>query len=123
MAALITLKARRPVGQMKHADPEAARAYITKAAELGGVVVVDGYLIMFSTGPTWFSTADFLIEELILKIEDTSHPVERAIAALDELKVMFNCVATIVGDTQIGYMAPRYMAAGYQPLGLQLIKE
>ena len=120
---LTALKEKRPTKQMKWADPAAVFEYMTYAATQGCVVVVDGYLIMYSTGPTWFSRAEFLIEEVIVKIAPSEVTVERAIEALEELRVLHGCVATIAGDTQIGYMAPKYMAAGYEPLGLQLIKE
>lgn len=121
--ALIAMKAKNPNKQMQWSEPSVAFAYMRKQAEDGNAVVVDGYFIMYSVTPIWFTTVPFLVEELIIRIQPTDKPVEVAIAALDRLKEMFGCVAIVAGDAQIGYMTPKYQAAGFQHLGTQLIKE
>lgn len=121
--ALVAMREKNPNKQMRYADPDVAFRYLTYAASQGNVVVVDEYLILYSVVKPWFSDADFLVEDLILKIRPTKTPVEVCIDALEELKVMFKCVCVIAGDTQIGYMTPKYIAKGFEPLGVQLIKE
>lgn len=121
--ALVAMRAKNPNRQMKYADPDTALAYMKHAAASGNAVVVEGYFIMYAVTPAWFSIEPFLIEELIIRIYPSDRPVEVAIAALDELKVLFGCVAIVAGDTQVGYMTPKYQAAGFQHLGSQLIKE
>lgn len=121
--ALVAMRAKNPNKQMRYADPDTALAYMQNAAGSGNAVVVDGYFIMYAVTPAWFSIDPFLIEELIIRIYPTDSPVEVAIAALDELKALFNCVAIVAGDTQVGYMTPKYLANGFVRLGEQLIKE
>lgn len=121
--ALVAMRVKNPHRQMKYADPDTALDYMLHAAASGNAVVVEGFFIMYAVTPAWFSKENFLIEELIIRIYPSLSPVEVAIAALDELKAMFGCVAIVAGDTQVGYMTPKYQAAGFVHLGSQLIKE
>lgn len=123
MAALFRMRAKNPNNQMKWAQPEVAERYLTWAISQGLVVIIDGYMILYSVVKPWFSDAEFLVEDLILKIGPTTIPVEAVIDALEDLKQINNCVCTIVGDTQVGYMGPKYLARGFRLLGAQLIKE
>lgn len=123
LGALLAMRVKNPNKQMKFSDPETALGYMEHAVTQGCAVMVDGYFIMYSVGPAWFSKVNFLIEELIIRIYPTDSPVEVAIAALDELRELFGCVAIVAGDTQVGRMAPKYVAAGFVRLGEQLIKE
>lgn len=121
--ALYRMMVKNPNRQMRFANLPTAMEYVCQAALENRVVVVDGYFIMFSVGPAWFTKAHFLVEDIILRIHPTTQPVEVAIAALDTLRVQHECAAVVVGDTQIGVMEPKYLAAGFTRLGTQLIKE
>lgn len=123
LVALIRMKEKNPSKQMQWAEPDAAAHYLALCQQHGYAVVEQGYFILFSPVRPWYSHKLFLVEDLILKIEATTAPVQVAIDALEVLRVQFDCVAIISGDTQVGYMAERYMANGYQMLGVQLIKE
>lgn len=123
LAALVNMKEKNPSKQMQWAEPAAALEYMELCKEHGYAVVEQGYFILFSPVRPWYSRKLFLVEDLILKIEATTAPVQVAIDALEILRVQYDCVAIISGDTQVGYMAERYMANGYQMLGVQLIKE
>lgn len=120
--ALRKTKEKNPNRQMKWADEGAVWRYLKLARERGEVVVVDGFLILFSACTPWFSFEKFLVEDLILRISGDA-PVERAIAALDILREQHGCVAIISGDTQVGYMAKKYTASGFTLLGSQFMKE
>jgi hypothetical protein len=122
LAALIAMRDKNPDKQMKWADPNAALAYMVAAADEGRCIMHAGYFIMYSVGPIWFSTASFLIEELVIRIYGSSPP-SAATDALQELHELHGTVAVISGDTQVGRMTPHYLAAGYQVLGQQFIKE
>lgn len=113
-----------PARQMRHIDIPTARKYIEQAITEGRCVFRGGYMILFDVGSDWYSNTKVLIEQLILKVypDNKEATVDDAIATLDLLKETYGCAAVIVGDTQIGYMTPRYQAAGYQVLGTQLMK-
>lgn len=121
--ALLAMRQKNPNKQMRFADPATALGYMKHAVSQGCAVMHAGFFIMYSVGPAWFSQENFLMEELIIRIYPSTSPVEAAIAVLDELREDFGCCAIVAGDTQIGYMTPKYIAAGYQTLGAQLIKE
>lgn len=122
LSCLIKMRDKNPNKQMKWADPDTALAYMLAAREEGLCVCHAGYFIMYSVGPIWFSKANFLIEELVIRVWGTSPP-SLAIEALQDLHELHGTVAIIAGDTQVGAMAPHYLAAGYQVLGQQFIKE
>lgn len=117
--ALIEMKTRSPAAQMKYTDPMTAWRYMVSAKTR----VVDGYFILFDVGSPWYSSDKFLIEDLIIRIYPTDKPVEVAIDALSELALYYGCKAVVAGDTQIGYMRPKYEAQGFVVLGTQLMKE
>lgn len=123
VTACIAMKDKNPQRQMKWAEPEPARAYMLHAVSQGCAVVHNGFFIMYAVTPAWFTTVTFLIEEIIIRIYPSEHTVETAIEALTDLAKEFGCVAALAGDTQIGYMAPKYQAAGFSVLGQQFIKE
>lgn len=111
-----------PHGQMKYADVDIAEHYVRTSIETGFCYYVAGYFIMVDVGSDWYTSQKYLIEQLILKIHPTTEPVSVAIRALDTIKVEKGCVAIAAGDTQVGYMTPHYIAAGYTTLGTQLFK-
>lgn len=123
MRALVAMREKNPGKQMRFADEDTAHLHLHNAVAAKRAVVVQGYFILFDIGRPWYSKEDFLIEDLIIRIERTDAPVRVAIDALSELAKGYHCVAVISGDTQIGLMAPQYLAAGFVPLGSQFIKE
>jgi hypothetical protein len=116
--------AKSPAPQMRYADLETALLYIMHIAGVQGRAwIVDGYLVLYDIGADWYSKKPYLIEQLILKVYDTDAPVENAIAFLELRAKAHGCVMVAAGDTQVGYMTPKYQAAGYSVLGTQLYKE
>lgn len=120
--ALIVMRDKNPDKQMKWAEPEVAVDYMARALGAGRCVMHAGYFIMYSVSPVWYSKASFLIEELVIRVYGSAPP-SYATAALQELHELHGTVAIISGDTQVGRMTPHYLAAGYQVLGQQFIKE
>lgn len=123
MAALVAMRVKNPGKQMQYTDVDTARTYIAYAIKRGVTRVVDGYFIMFDIGRPWYSATEFLLEELLIRIYPTSQPVEVAIDALSSIAKSHGLQAVVAGDTQIGYMAPKYLANGFVTLGTQLMKE
>jgi hypothetical protein len=124
LAAMYRMWSLNPGNQMAYTDEPKAVDYVVAACAAGRVAIVDEtFAIMFDVGCQWYSSSNFLIEECLLRIRRNDTPVAVAIAALDELRAHFNCVMTVVGDTQVGRMTPHYLAAGYRLLGTQLIKD
>lgn len=122
--ALLAMLAKSPAPQMKYGDIDIALNYlIYDAIPDGHAWVADGYLILVSKGRPWYSAEEFLIEDLILKIGESERGVAAAIEALEVLAERFGVPLLAVGDTQIGYMTPKYEAAGFKVLGTQLYKE
>jgi hypothetical protein len=123
MAALLAMLPKaNGRGQMAYAEPMEAELSVRHAIFQERAVIVDGYFIMFDVGSPWYTTKRYLIEDIILKIEKTDAPVDTAIQALDVLARKYGCDAIAVGDTQIGYMTPKYINHGYATLGTQLFK-
>jgi hypothetical protein len=123
MAALIRLQERaQGRGQMAHASVPAAAYSVELAIAEGRLRFVDGYAIMFDVGREWYSFDLYLIEQIIIKVYDTDAPVEVAIDALDIIAAEYGCKAIAAGDTQVGYMTPKYINKGYAILGTQLFK-
>ncbi len=123
---LLELKATSPSLKMKYTEPEQAREYLHFAVDADLLWIMGGYMVLVDHGRDWYGPHKFLFEQMILKVypNDKRFSVDDVIAvALPTLEAYFSCVATIAGDTQIGYMIPKYLAAGFKPLGTQLIKE
>lgn len=123
MDNLILMQVSSPAVQMKFCDPATAARHVLHRMNEGHAYVVNGYYVQFDIGSPWHSTVDYLIEELILRIYPTTHKVESVIDALSEIAFIYNCSAVVAGDTQIGYMRPKYEAAGFITLGTQHFKE
>lgn len=123
MACLHKMLAKSPARQMRFADPIAAESSVHQAVMEGRAFISHGYFIMVDVGPAWYSQKSFLIEQIILKVEDTDDDVRLAVRHLDDIARQFGCEAIAVGDTQIGLMTPKYLAEGYTFLGTQLFKE
>lgn len=125
-AGLAALLEKSPARQMKFASLDKAMASITTALAESRAWIMGGYFILVDVGSDWYTSAEFLIEQLILKIDpsDKSCTVQYvATEGLSAIAAHFGVQAIIVGDTQIGYMTPIYHAAGFTTLGTQLMKE
>jgi hypothetical protein len=123
--ALARMVATSPAAQMKFADIETAVSYIEFAIRQDMAWIMGKYLILVDVGSVWYSPARFLIEQIILKldIEDAAVNLDTVVRnGLSYLRDYHNCDAIVAGDTQIGMMVPRYIAAGFVPIGTQLLK-
>lgn len=123
MEALLALQAKSTAPHMALATPIDAELGVRNAIHEGRAVIAGDYFIMYDVGSPWYTRQYVLIEEIILRISRACGSViEDALAALDELQMQHNCVAIAAGDTQIGYMLPKYIAHGYRVMGHQLLK-
>lgn len=123
MRALYQMLEYSPAPQMKYAEPIEAELSIRHAIHEERAYMHGGYFIMVDIGREWYSSRKFLIEQIILKVETTSVPVEHAIDYLATIGMAKGCALVAVGDTQVGYMGSKYEAKGYTLLGKQYIKE
>lgn len=124
MQALMKMLATSPAKQMRRATPIAAELGVRDAIHRGRAYFVGGYFVMFDVTKTWYSDDLFLVEDLILKVyDDPNVKVRDAVRSLSAVAKLYGCVAVGAGDTQIGYMTPRYIQEGFSVLGTQLYKE
>ncbi len=124
MAALLALKAKSPAHQMRITEPMAAELGIRDAIHTGRAYFIGGYFVMYDVGKPWYSDQRLLIEDIILKVyKDSSVSVQDAIASLTTLAKLKGCAAVVSGDTQVGYMSPHYVSAGFVYIGNQFFKE
>jgi hypothetical protein len=113
-----------PAPQMRLVQPGHVRSVMHLARLSGRLYAFGDFGIFVDVGSPWYTTKQVLIEELIVRFRRVyKNPVEGAIAQLDGIGKEHGCVAVAAGDTQIGYMTPRYLAAGFQVLGTQFYKE
>lgn len=126
MTALLVMLAKSPAPQMRYAEPTVAKLSVRRAISEGRGFFFGGYFVMVDVGSDWYTLYTYMIEQIILKVYpgDKSRSLQYVInEGLPKLAEHFNAHATVVGDTQIGYMTPLYHAAGYKTLGTQLMKE
>jgi len=124
MAALFQMREKSPAPQVRLAEPIEAELSVRHAIHEGRAYFLGGYFVMYDISRTWYSSKKVLIEDLILKVhEDSSVRLRDVIRSLSDLALMHGCKAVVAGDTQIGYMTPRYIQEGFQVLGTQLYKE
>ena len=122
--ALLWVWSKSPSAKMALADPATAYQGLRNFIIDGTAVEVGDYLLLYSVGPTWYSPYNHLIEELTIRFKRTDrNPPEDVVAALDVIAAQLGCRGIAVGDTQIGLMTPKYLAAGYTPIGTHLFKE
>lgn len=113
-----------PAPQMRNVEPPLVRSYMHLAQLTGRLYVYGDFAILVDVGSDWYTSKRYLIEQLIWRVSrDHGNTVDSAIEKLDFIARLHGCVAVAAGDTQVGYMAPRYLAAGFQPLGTQYYKE
>jgi hypothetical protein len=122
--AMLLMLHKSTAPQMKLVVPEVAHANLLKARDDGRLYVLGDFAILVDVGSPWHTDKPVLIEEIIIRFRrHFGNVVESAIEALPAIAQQHGCVAIAAGDTQIGYMAPRYLAAGFQVLGTQFYKE
>jgi hypothetical protein len=122
--ALVNLLAMSPAPQMRLCEPDVARQNLSRASDERRLFVYGDFGILVDVGSPWHTSKRVLIEEIIVRFRrDYGNKVEGAIAQLDIIAKAFGCVAVAAGDTQIGLMSPRYLAAGFTTLGTQFYKE
>lgn len=122
--ALLKMLQYSPAPQMALAEPVVAYANLMKARDEGKLYVLGDFGILVDVGSPWHSSKPVLFEEIIIRFRrHFENTVDTAVEALERIAKLHGCVAVAAGDTQIGYMAPRYIAAGYRPLGTEFFKE
>lgn len=123
LSVLRKVWAKSPAPQMKFVDPVSAECGIRDAIHNQRAVIEGDFYIMFDVGKVWYSNDTFLIEELVLRIDNTGQSPDVAVKALDVLRTRFKCAAIYAGDTQAQVMTNHYIRNGYVLLGNQLMKE
>lgn len=121
--ALRWLQEHSGAPQMGLSDLPTAMTYIRQAAEDGHANMVGPYLLLTAVGCPWYMKDPILIEDLVLKVHAGPANINEVVAALEQLRERFQCVAAVVGDTQSGRMVPVYTSHGFKLMGQQLIKE
>jgi hypothetical protein len=120
---LLQLQAKSPAPQMALCEPDVAYRHLKQAVREGRLYLFGDYAILVDIGSPWHTTRRVLIEEIILRFRSVNkNSVESAIEQLSIIAKVRGCAAVAAGDTQIGLMSPRYIAAGFQPLGTQFYK-
>lgn len=123
-ATLERLLVVSPAPQMKLAEPAVAYAALYQAMRETRLYVYGDFGILVDVGSPWHTSKRVLIEEIIVRFrKDFDNSAESAVAQLAVIAKRHGCVAIAAGDTQIGLMTPRYLAAGFQALGTQFYKE
>lgn len=123
-AAMLEVLSKSPAAHMKLAEPAVALGHLIVRSALGYLWVYGDFAILVDVGSPWYTTKQVLIEEIIIRFRrGYRNTVESAVAQLDVLARDFACVAVVAGDTQLGIMTPRYLAAGFTSLGTQLYKD
>jgi hypothetical protein len=122
--AMLKMMQYSPAPQMKLVEPAVAHERLMKAREDGRLYVLGDFGIFVDVGSPWYTSKQVLIEEIIVRFRrHFDNVVDTAIEALTRIAKLHGCVAVAAGDTQVGYMAPRYLAAGFSTLGTQFYKE
>ena len=123
-AAMVRMLERSPAQQMKLCEPSVAFDNLKLGRQEGRLYVYGDFGIFVDVGSPWHTSKRVLIEEIVIRFRRVyENSVDSAIAQLADIARQHGCVAVAAGDTQIGLMAPRYIAAGFQPLGTQFYKE
>jgi hypothetical protein len=115
---------KSPAPQMRLVENHTAWLHLCEAKSASLLYVYGDFGILVDVGSPWYTSKRVLIEEIIVRFrKDYGNTVESAIAQLDVIARIHGCVAVAAGDTQIGLMSDRYLAAGFQALGTQFYKE
>lgn len=122
--AMLRMLHKSPAKQMALVEPEHAYTALVQAVREQRLYLYGDYAILVDVGSPWHTTKLVLFEEIIIRYQRVyGHDVSEAVAQLDSIARQHGCVAVAAGDTQVGLMAPRYLAAGFEPLGTQFYKE
>lgn len=122
--ALLGMLSNSPAKQMALAEPAAAYSHLLVAALNGKLLTFGDFAILFDIGSPWHTRKLVLIEEIIVRFRKRyGNTVESAVAQLEVIARDQGCAAIAAGDTQVGIMGPRYLAAGFTTLGSQFYKE
>jgi hypothetical protein len=122
--ALLQMLPKSPAPQMKMAEPLVAHQSLMLAQRQQRLYIFGDFAILVDEGSPWYTSKRVLFEEIIIRWRRVhGNTVDSAIAQLEAIAKLHGCVAIGAGDTQIGYMTPRYLAAGYTTLGIQFHKE
>jgi hypothetical protein len=123
-SALLDMLAKSPARQMSLAVPAVARQSLYAAREAGRLYIYGDYGILVDVGSPWHTNERVLIEEIIIRFRRfEKNGVEGAIDQLQHIAKEHGCAAIAAGDTQVGIMTPRYLAAGFKTLGTQFFME
>jgi GNAT superfamily N-acetyltransferase len=88
-----------------------------------GTVLVDGYLVVYDVGPTWFCPKPVFTELMVLRVADRPGYLRHVITAMEELARAHGCVGIATGDAMGSAVAHAYKRAGYTPVVSQFYKE
>ena len=120
-SVLRELWARSPASKMKDVDEDAALTYVKEALTAGRIHRIHGCLVMYDIGAEWYATREFLIEQLVVRLDSTAKPSEVP-HYLYYLAKELGLSAVVAGDTQVGAMDKHYTNAGYTSIGNQFYR-
>lgn len=121
MKKLLELREYSTAPHVQYADEMEAELHLRNVVHENGhttevtdncrAVLADGFFIMFQVAPMWCTKVNFLLEEMVIRVEGNK---SAAIVpyVLKQLQERFNCVAFFGGDSQGDYMGKHYRAAG-----------
>lgn len=122
MVGIKKLYATSKSAHMKWADVMEAELAIRDAVHQNGytedvtencrAVIADGYFIMYSVGPLWFTTKCFVLEDIVLRCGPTVKGHEGVLMTFKALQRHHNAVGCIVGDQQRGIIGATYEQHG-----------
>lgn len=123
MEALLALLKISPAPHMRLATPIAAQLGLMHAIHEERCVVVGDYFLMFSICQPWYSDEPVFFEDIVLRISRIhNNKLDEVLDAIETLSASYGCNYAAAGDTQIGYMGPKYEARGYELMGQQYLK-
>lgn len=121
MQKLLELREYSTAPHVQYADAMEAELHLRNVIHENGhstdvtdscrAVIVDGFFIMFQVAPMWCTKVEFLLEEMVIRIEGKAS-ASVVPKVLKQLQERFNCVAFFGGDSQGDYMGKHYRAAG-----------
>lgn len=123
MDALKALLKISPAPHMRMAQPMPAELGVRHAIHEERAVIIGDFFLMYSICQPWYSDEAVFFEDIVLKIsKHHGNKVDEVIAAIETLSALYGCNYAATGDTQIGYMGPKYEARGFEYMGQQYLK-
>ncbi len=87
-------------------------------------VIAAGYVVVYDIGSLWYSSAQLLIEEMVLRLGEVPGDVAAVPAMLDELARLYGCQGVVSGNAiQRPGLSRVYEKAGYMPVATRFYKE